>query len=407
MQLQKGYSIMHNKNRKSFYKGALLGALATLLAVFILGVALVLFAFVGEGQVVNLRTKLKIKVLQELIEQTYLYSDEIDEEILRESLMKGYIDGLGDPYSVYYDKEETKALLESTTGEFGGIGVGISQNQESGLLTLTVVYENSPGEKAGLKSGDIVYKVDGEDVTEMDLDTVVSMIRGEKGTTLEITVLRGETLDEYTCVVTRDIIEVSTVSYEMKEGKIGYIAISGFEKVTYHQFEEALTDLKKQNMKSLIIDLRNNPGGNLSTVCDMLDLILPEGKIVYTEDKNGKQETIKSDAEHQLNIPMVVLINGNSASASEIFAGAVQDYKVATLIGTTTYGKGIVQNVYQLTDGTSLKLTTSEYFTPNGRNIHGIGIEPDVEVEYKYDEENPKADNQLETALDYLKQNKN
>lgn len=398
---------MHNKNRKSFYKGALLGALATLLAVFILGVALVLFAFVGEGQVVNLRTKLKIKVLQELIEQTYLYSDEIDEEILRESLMKGYIDGLGDPYSVYYDKEETKALLESTTGEFGGIGVGISQNQESGLLTLTVVYENSPGEKAGLKSGDIVYKVDGEDVTEMDLDTVVSMIRGEKGTTLEITVLRGETLDEYTCVVTRDIIEVSTVSYEMKEGKIGYIAISGFEKVTYHQFEEALTDLKKQNMKSLIIDLRNNPGGNLSTVCDMLDLILPEGKIVYTEDKNGKQETIKSDAEHQLNIPMVVLINGNSASASEIFAGAVQDYKVATLIGTTTYGKGIVQNVYQLTDGTSLKLTTSEYFTPNGRNIHGIGIEPDVEVEYKYDEENPKADNQLETALDYLKQNKN
>ena len=229
------------------------------------------------------------------------------------------------------------------------------------------------------------------------------MIRGEKGTTVEITVLRGETLEEYTCTVTRDIIEVDTVFYEMKEKQIGYIAVSGFEKVTLKQFEEALNDLTAQGMKGLVIDLRNNPGGNLSTVCDMLDLILPEGTIVYTEDKYGNRETYTSDEENKLNIPMTVLINGNSASASEIFAGAIQDYGIGTLVGTTTYGKGIVQNLYQIADGTCLKVTTSEYFTPNGRNIHGIGIEPDIEIEYVYDEANPEADNQLEAALNSLK----
>ena len=189
----------------------------------------------------------------------------------------------------------------------------------------------------------------------------------------------------------------------MKEDQIGYIAVSGFEKVTSHQFEEALEDLKSQGMKSLVIDLRNNPGGNLSTVCEMLDLILPEGTIVYTEDKYGNRDTYSSDEEHKLEIPMAVLINGNSASASEIFAGAIQDYGVGTLVGTTSYGKGIVQNLYQITDGTCLKVTTSEYFTPNGRNIHGIGIEPDIKVEYIYDEEHPEADNQLEAALECLK----
>ena len=210
-------------------------------------------------------------------------------------------------------------------------------------------------------------------------------------------------MEEFTCKVTRDIIEVNTVAYEMKEENIGYIQVSGFETVTYRQFETALTELTNQGMQSLVVDLRNNPGGNLSTVCDMLDLILPQGTIVSTKDKKGKGEVITSDEERQLNIPMAVLINGNSASASEIFAGAIQDYGVGTLVGTTTYGKGIVQNIYGLPDGTSLKLTTSEYFTPKGRNIHGKGIEPDVKIEYKYDEANPNADNQLEKALEILK----
>ncbi len=391
------------ETKKSFYKGALCGALAMLAVVITVGIVVFLFTINGDGKIIDFTTEMKLEALQDMIEETYLYSDEIDQETLRESLLKGYVDGLGDPYTVYYNEEETQSLIESTSGEFGGIGVGISQDLETGTITFTTVYENSPGEAAGLKSGDIAYKVNGEDITGQDLDQVVSLIRGEKGTTVEITVLRGETLEEYTCTVTRDIIEVDTVFYEMKEKQIGYIAVSGFEKVTLKQFEEALNDLTAQGMKGLVIDLRNNPGGNLSTVCDMLDLILPEGTIVYTEDKYGNRETYTSDEENKLNIPMTVLINGNSASASEIFAGAIQDYGIGTLVGTTTYGKGIVQNLYQIADGTCLKVTTSEYFTPNGRNIHGIGIEPDIEIEYIYDETNPEADNQLEAALNSLK----
>lgn len=397
------------EQRRSFLKGALSGALVMSI------IFLVLFALElnktsanneegkKETELVSQETQEKMKSIDELIEQAYLFSDDIDRAELQEWLIKGYVQGLGDPYSVYYDEAETQSLMESTSGEFGGIGVAITQEIDTMVISFNAVYAESPGEKAGLKAGDILYKVDGEDITGQDLDTVVSKIRGKKGTTVEITVYRANTLEEYTCTVTRDIIEVITVAYEMKENNIGYILVSGFEQVTYHQFEEAIQDLKDQGMKKMIVDLRDNPGGNLDTVCDMLDLILPEGDIVYTETKNGIREVFTSDEERQMDIPMVVLINGNSASASEIFAGAIQDYKLGTLIGTTTYGKGIVQQIFVLDDGTSLKLTTSEYFTPNGRNIHGIGIKPDLEVKYEYDAENPTADNQLQAAIEHLK----
>lgn len=390
------------EEKRSFYKGALCGALTMLFILIAVVVGFFLFSILGDNQAVNVGTEMKMEAIQNMIEERYLYSDEVDYDVLQDSIIKGYVDGLGDPYSVYYDEEETRSLLEDTSGEFGGIGVAITQDINTKIMTLNTVYENSPGEKAGLQSGDILYKVDGEDVSGQDLDQVVTKIRGEKGTQVDITVYRGETMEEMTFTATRDIIEVETVSYEMKEDQIGYIIVSGFETVTLHQFEEALNDLKSQGMESLIIDLRNNPGGSLSTVCEMLDLILPEGLVVYTQDKYGNQEKISSDGERYLDIPLAVLVNGNSASASEIFAGAVQDYGIGKIVGTTTYGKGIVQNLYQLTDGTCLKLTTSEYFTPNGRNIHGIGIEPDVVVEYEYDESNPEADNQLEKAIECL-----
>lgn len=393
------------ESKKSFIKGALCGALTMLvIAGIIVGVFMATGFGTEEDGLIASSTQQKLQVIREMIESKYLYGEDVDEDKLQEAIIKGYVDGLGDPYSVYYNEAETQSLMESTSGEFGGIGVVITQNIDTQIITFTTVYENSPGEKAGLKDGDILYKVDGEEVTGQDLDTVVSEIRGEKGTTVEITVYRGDSMEEYTCVVTRDIIEVNTVAYEMKENKIGYIAVSGFETVTYDQFEAALNDLTGQGMEALVIDLRNNPGGNLSTVCDMLDLILPEGTIVSTKDKNGNGSVITSDEERQLNIPLAVLINGNSASASEIFAGAVQDYGIGTLVGTTTYGKGIVQELYQMTDGTCLKITTSEYFTPSGRNIHGIGIDPDIEVKYEYDEANPEADNQLEAALNCLKE---
>lgn len=401
---------IEQKRKNQFWKGALCGALAMLVVCLIIGGTLIIFSLMGrsainsnEKGIVTNRTLQKLEAIQKLIDECYLYSNEVEEEVLQDYLIKGYVNGLQEPYSVYYDEAETTTLFESTSGTFGGIGVGIMQDTTSGLVTFTKIYKDSPGEKAGFKEGDIVYKVNGEDVTSQDLDTIVSQIRGEIGTEVEITVLRGDDMEEYTGTATRALIENDTVEYEMKDGKMGYIQVTGFEEVTLKQFEEALDDLNKQGMKGLIIDLRSNPGGNLSTVVDMVDLILSEGTIVSVKDKNGNGNVYTAKKDNKLDVPLVVMINGYSASASEIFAGAVKDHKLGTLVGTTTYGKGIVQNIYSLNDGTSLKITSAEYFTPNGTNIHGIGVAPDVEIEYEYDENNPEKDNQLEKAIEVLK----
>lgn len=203
--------------------------------------------------------------------------------------------------------------------------------------------------------------------------------------------------------VKRRKVQVETVNYEMKADQIGYIRVTEFDTITYSQFKEAISDLEKQGMKGMVVDLRSNPGGNLNTVAEMLDLLLPKGTIVSTKNKNGREEKLTSDEKHQFKKPMAVLVDGYSASASEIFAGAIQDYGMGPIVGTTTYGKGIVQQVIGLGDGTSLKLTMAEYFTPNGRNIHKKGIEPDVKVKYEYDKEKPDADNQLDAALQEVK----
>lgn len=393
------------KKKNSFWKGALCGALAMLFVVGLAGSGYFVYRVMQNDKVVTMGTEKKLEMLRELIDEVYLHSDEVSDEELREFLIKGYVSGLGDPYSVYYDKDETESLFESTEGKFGGIGVSITQDYETGAMTFVNVYEDGAGAEAGFQAGDILYKVDGEDVTGQDLNNVVAKIKGEEGSKVEITVFRGDDMEEYTATATRKIVEVQTVEHEMKEDGIGYIQITEFDDVTYDQFTSALEDLTGQGMTGLVIDLRNNPGGNLDTVCDILDLILPEGTILSTKDKNGEGDTYTSDEEHKLEIPMSVLTNENSASASEIFAGAIQDYGVGTLVGTTTFGKGIVQQIFPLTDGTSIKLTISEYFTPSGRNIHGIGIEPDVEIAYEYDVENPDADNQLEKAIEIVKEN--
>lgn len=390
------------KKKGSFWKGVLCGAIAVLV---VCGIGFVVL-FKSLGGVVTGETETKLGMIRSIIDAVYLYADEIDESALQDSIVRGYVSGLQEPYTVYYDEKETTALFESTSGTFGGIGVVIMQDRTTGLATFTTIYDGGPGQKAGFRSGDILYKVNGEDVSAMDLDSIVSRIRGEVGTEVEITVIRNDAGEEYTGVAVRELIENSTVEYEMKDGKTGYIQLTAFEDVTYEQFEKALEDLTGQGMTGLIVDLRNNTGGNLDTVCDILDLILPEGTIVSIKDRNGKGKVYSSDEEHRLEVPLVVLTNGYSASASEIFAGAVQDYGIGTLVGTKTYGKGIVQNIYSLGDGTALKITGSEYFTPNGRNIHGIGIEPDVEIEYEYDENNPQRDNQLEKAMEVLKSGK-
>ena len=247
---------------------------------------------------------------------------------------------------------------------------------------------------------DILLEVDGRDIQGEDLNTVVSYVKGERGTEVTLTVLRDG--DEVDLAAVRDTIEVQTVEYRMLDGQLGYISVSEFDDVTYDQFKTALDDLEAQDMQGLIIDLRNNPGGNVDTVTDMLKLILPEGPIISIKDKNGNTEEMTCDGENEFTKPLAVLVNGYSASASEIFSGAVQDYGTGTIVGTTTYGKGVVQQLISLGDGTCLKVTIAEYYTPSGRSINGTGVTPDVEVEYEYDEKNPEADNQLDKAVEVL-----
>lgn len=382
------------RSKKSFLQGALFGALIVLSGTGIVSCGVRLSKDASSEE--------KVEALKKLIDEKYM--GEVDEDALKEGLYKGYVQGLDDPYSVYYDEEETKELYETTEGEYSGIGAVLSQDLKSGVITLVQIYEDSPADKAGLKDEDILTKVGTLDVTGMDLSEVVTYIKGEKGTEVELTVLRGEDADEVTVTAVRDTVEAQTVEYEMLEDQIGYLAVSEFDSVTYGQYEEALEALSNQGMEGLVVDLRNNPGGNLNTVCDMLDLVLPEGTIVYMEDKEGKRQTYSSDDAHQLDVPMAVLVNGNSASASEIYAGAIQDHEAGTIVGTQTYGKGVVQQIFDLGDGTSVKLTIAEYFTPKGRSINGEGVTPDLEVEYEPDEKDPEADNQLEAAAEAVKQ---
>lgn len=385
------------EHKKGFIKGALTGALLTLLVVSLAACGL---QHINEG-IVSSDTETKLSYLKKLIDETYLH--DVKKKDLNEGIYKGYVEGLGDQYSAYYDKKETKELTESLDGSFSGIGAVMTQDASSGVITITRVYDDSPAKKAGIKTGDILYRVEEKTVTGKDLDKVVSWIKGKKGTKVNLTLLRGTNSDKIKVTATRDVINVETVKYKVLENQIGYISISEFDSVTGAQFAKALKQLQKKNIEGLVVDLRNNPGGSLSTVCDILDSILPKGLIVYTKDKNGKKEEYTSDEKHRLNLPMSVLVNGQSASASEIFAGAVQDYGKAEIIGTQTYGKGVVQNLFDLKDGTCVKLTTSEYFTPKGRNIDGKGITPDVKIEYKYNAKDPKADNQLDKAVSVVK----
>lgn len=340
----------------------------------------------------------KLDKINAVISKYYLYEDEIDTEDLVEGIYAGYTASLGDPYTAYYDEESTREFMKSISGEFGGIGATVSKKADEDEILISEVYEESPAEQAGLKEGDVLLQADGHAVSGQDLDTVVSWISGEPGTDVELRVSRaGEEMD---VTVTRDVIETKTVEYEMKENGIGYIRVEEFDKVTYDQFKAALDNLEGHGMASLIIDLRGNPGGQLTTVTDMLKLFLPEGVIVSTKDKYGNTDEITCDGDHEFKKPLAVLVDGRSASASEIFSVAIQDYGVGTIVGTQTYGKGVVQQTIDLGDGTCMKVTISEYYTPSGRSINGTGVTPDVEVEYEYDEDEPERDNQLEKAID-------
>lgn len=400
------------QRRKSFWGGTLLGGCVTLL----LGCIVILALFgTKKIQVVspyeaqnNVMTEAVTAKLNNLITQIGLYYyEDAEAEDLINGLYKGLFEGLGDPYSEYYTKEEYEEVMITATANYYGIGAALSQDKNTMVVTVSHVYDDSGAQRAGLKKGDIIVTVDGIEATSEELSDLVTKIRGEEGSTVEITILREE--EEMVFNVERGEVVIPTVEYRMLEGNVGLIQVAEFATATPAAFQEAIEDLQNQGMQAMIVDLRSNGGGMLTACQKMLDMILPEGTVVYTEDKYGNREDFTSDAEHFLDIPMVVLVNENSASASEIFAGAIRDFDYGKLIGTNTFGKGIVQNVKQLSDGSAYKLTVSRYFTPCGDNIHGVGIAPDIELEFEYlgDEEgeyDPMMDNQVLRALEELGQ---
>jgi len=386
-----------------------------------------------EEEALNLqRIGNKLDLLEQVVDDYFLFEEDVDTEQMEAGIYKGMLAGLEDPYTTYYTAEEYRAMTEETEGVYCGIGVQVSQNLETGIITILRVFPGSPAEEAGLKKGDILYKVGALDVYDQELDTLVSQyIRGEEGTFVDLTVLRDG--EEISATVERRMVESVTVEAQLLPDKTGYVMVTQFDLVTADQFISAVDSLEKQGMERLVIDLRDNPGGVVDACVKMAAYLLPEdqyeGTILSTADKNGKGDRYycqggkllfegsgsnpeyPMDDGHELDMPIAVLINGMSASASEVFAGALRDYGMATLVGTTSFGKGIVQALLPLDDGSAVKVTIAHYYTPAGHDIHKKGLEPDVEIELELDEDligqydvPLDRDNQVQKAIEVLKQ---
>ena len=440
------------KNKNRFWKGVLVGALVTAFAgLVIVGIAAgisIIGHTVMDGQsmagiiessgnpeeeALNLqRIGNKLDLLEQVVDDYFLFEEDVDTEQMEAGIYKGMLAGLEDPYTTYYTAEEYRAMTEETEGVYCGIGVQVSQNLETGIITILRVFPGSPAEEAGLKKGEILYKVGALDVYDQELDTLVSQyIRGEEGTFVDLTVLRDG--EEISATVERRMVESVTVEAQLLPDKTGYVMVTQFDLVTADQFISAVDSLEKQGMERLVIDLRDNPGGVVDACVKMAAYLLPEdqyeGTILSTADKNGKGDRYycqggkllfegsgsnpeyPMDDGHELDMPIAVLINGMSASASEVFAGALRDYGMATLVGTTSFGKGIVQALLPLDDGSAVKVTIAHYYTPAGHDIHKKGLEPDVEIELELDEDligqydvPLDRDNQVQKAIEVLKQ---
>lgn len=333
----------------------------------------------------------KLLGLEDIIESDYY--KEVSEEDLINGSIKGLFEGLEDPYSQYYTADEFQTLKEQTSGSFVGIGVYIGVNKENNKITIISPIEESPAAKAGIKSGDVVTKVNGNSVESKTVDEVIKEIKGKENTDVKLTVEREN--KELNFNITRQTIVTKSVSNKVMDNNIGYLRITSFDENTYKEFEQNLSELKSKGIKGLVIDLRDNPGGLLDVCVDIADDLIGEGTIVYTKDNSGNKEYYKSD-KNELDMPMAVLINGGSASASEILTAALVDNGKAIAVGETSFGKGLVQSVKGLKDGTGYKLTTAQYFTPNGDYINKKGITPKIEEK----DENQ----QLKSALEYIKQ---
>lgn len=356
----------------------------------------------GETQqAVSEAVMTKMELIEAVID-AYYYKEDTDKQAMVDGIFKGMVASLGDPYSEYYTAEELNDVMDGIEGIYYGIGCFVQMDVNMGLPKISRIIAGTPAEEADVRENDYIFAVEGEETYGLSLSEVVAKIKGPEGTKVNITFIRNNAYVDIE--VERRQVESPTVNLEMSDDGIAYIQITEFDEVTIDQFTEAMAVAKGSNMKGMILDLRSNPGGSLKAVVEVARALLPEGLIVYTEDRSGKRKEYTCDGSKELDVPLVVLINGNSASASEILAGAIKDYGIGTLLGTTTFGKGIVQQPISLGDGSAVKLTVSSYFTPNGINIHGTGIEPDEVCEFDgeryYSDE--KYDNQLERAKELI-----
>jgi len=379
-------------------------ALTAAITFLITSIASVLIFFV-----ISFSSGGKANLVQNMLEEYCLF--DVDEEKMMDYAAMGIAASVGDPYTAYYPADEFQSYTEQISSSYVGVGITIAADVEKNEIKIISVTEDGPAEKAGLKAGDIMLAVDGKTYDASRMTEATMYIKaGDVGSSVSLRVRRGD--EVLNIEVTREKIDKKSVSSKMLTGEIGYLKITSFdgkieagEEDTFDEFCNNLDGLKAAGAKKLIIDLRDNPGGDFNVVCDIVDKLVPEGIITYTEDKNGDRETVYSDDE-ELNMPIVVLVNGNSASASEILTGALKDYKKATVIGTQTYGKGIVQRVFTFPDGSGMSITVSKYFTPNGVCIHGVGIAPDMVVELESEkslsELEESEDNQLQAAIEFL-----
>ncbi len=349
----------------------------------------------------------KLQTIEAVLSNYYV--GEIDQTKLQEGIYKGFVEGVGDAYTAYFTSEEYTSFKEKSSGIYAGIGIQMSLQSYDNSIEITEIFEGSPAQEANIKIGDRIIEAAGKSVSGDDFQILPSLVKGTPGTTVDMTIYRPSENKTYHVTLKRANITTPSVYFEMLEDDIGYIRITSFEEVTYEQFKEALGKLDSEEAKGLVLDLRNNPGGLLNSVEKIADELVPEGIVVSTKDKNGEGSEYFADSKYN-NIPMVVLINGSSASASEVLAGALKDYKRAELIGNTTYGKGVVQTLIPLTDGSAIKLTTSQYFTPSGVCIQGIGIKPDYEVSLSTEkllkgrDLKHTEDDQLQTALKVIRE---
>ncbi|MCL2421863.1 MAG: S41 family peptidase [Defluviitaleaceae bacterium] len=306
-----------------------------------------------------------------------------ERDVLLDNMYRGLLEGVGDPYTYYFNREALAVFTERTEGIYAGVGMIVTMDLDDNRVTVVTVFAGSPAEESGLLPGDKIIEVDGVDMSDKRMEEVIALVKGTPGTQVRLGILRGS--DTFNINITRQLINVPTVNHQMLAGGIGYIRIESFERVTYNQFVEAYLDLRNQGVQGLIIDVRNNPGGLLETVVDIGNLLLPSGSVLYSENKQGERTVYRSDDNRRIDLPLVMLVNGGSASASEVLTGAVRDHQVGTVVGQQTFGKGVVQSLYLLSDGSAVKVTVATYYTPNGISIHDEGIVPDYIIEVDRD----------------------